>query len=273
MRGFRPGSEGSGGGNTKTPPGPQRITASKKWAFTYNNWSESELAPILKSFDRLAKKYVIGKEVGEQGTPHLQGYVEFIKKERPLECIKSIKIHWEKAKGDEKQNFNYCTKEDKSPFVKGFVVLIDPFLGLNPKDWQKDILRLIERPCKDLRSIHWYWDSKGKIGKTTLAKHICMNHNAILVSGKASDIKYAIGNWVEEKGGIDICIFHFTKTQEEFVSYEAIESIKDGIFFGGKYESKMVMFNSPHIIVFANFKPDTEKMMKDRWKIEDLTGN
>jgi len=100
-----------------------------------------------------------------------------------------------------------------------------------------------------------------------------MNHNAILVSGKASDIKYAIGNWVEEKVVLTYAYSILQKTQEEFVSYEAIESIKDGIFFGGKYESKMVMFNSPHIIVFANFKPDTEKMMKDRWKIEDLTGN
>lgn len=58
---------------------------------------------------------------------------------------------------------------------------------------------------------------------------------------------------------------------ENYVSYEAIESVKDGIFFSGKYESGMTIFNQPHIICFANFAPDIGKMSSDRWKIFELS--
>lgn len=53
----------------------------------------------------------------------------------------------------------------------------------------------------------------------------------------------------------------------EYVSYSALEELKDGIFFSGKYESSMVMTNNLHIFVFANFEPDRSKLSKDRWEI------
>ena len=34
-----------------------------------------------------------------------------------------------------------------------------------------------------------------------------------------------------------------------------------------KYETGMKLFNSPHLIVFSNFYPDTDKLSADRWKI------
>jgi len=46
-----------------------------------------------------------------------------------------------------------------------------------------------------------------------------------------------------------------------------LESIKNGLFFSGKYESTQVVMNSPHLIIFANEPPDKSKMSADRWHI------
>ena len=37
-----------------------------------------------------------------------------------------------------------------------------------------------------------------------------------------------------------------------------------------KYESKPVIRNSPHVIVFANFEPDKSALSEDRWLILNI---
>lgn len=58
-------------------------------------------------------KFVFGKEVGEEGTPHLQGYLE-AKNSVDFDSLKRAfpMIHWEKAKGSKQANLCYCTKEN-----------------------------------------------------------------------------------------------------------------------------------------------------------------
>lgn len=91
--------------------------------------------------------------------------------------------------------------------------------------------------------------------------------NAIYVQGKASDIKAAIVAMAVKP---TIVIFGLPRSMEDYVSYEAIESVKDGIFFSGKYESGMCLFKPPHILIFANFMPDESKLSSDRWRITRL---
>jgi len=61
-----------------------------------------------------------GREMGESGTPHHQGYVEFIKPQR-FSWIKKrlIRAHLESKKGSRTQARDYCFKEDSSPFIYG----------------------------------------------------------------------------------------------------------------------------------------------------------
>lgn len=65
-------------------------------------------------------------------------------------------------------------------------------------------------------------------------------------------------------------IIDLSRSMEDHVPYEAIEDIKNGIFFSGKYESKMIVRNNPIVIIFANFEPDTSKLSKDRWVITKI---
>lgn len=81
----------------------------KFWCFTLNNYSDEEYTDI-QNFN--CNYLIIGKEVGEEGTPHLQGYVEF-KTNHKLDRLKKLsqRIHWEKRRGTSVEASDYCKKD------------------------------------------------------------------------------------------------------------------------------------------------------------------
>lgn len=258
-------NDGTRDGNTRS----SRAPLGKYWCFTLNNWTKEELDHIINKCKKCDTKYVIGEEVGDSGTPHLQGFIEAPNRIRPKEKFGNDRIHWERCKGDKNSNIKYCSKDGKFHTNMCLNIYKDPLENNEMFDWQKRIIDVIKSKPDD-RTIHWFWDEHGNRGKTTLCKHICTNYHAIVVSGAAADIKYGVSKYIEEHGGINIVIFHFVRSQEDRVSYEAIEAIKDGMFFNTKYESNMCIFNSPHVICFANFKPNMEKLSSDRWSVEEI---
>jgi len=254
-------------GNTKTKT---RITASKKWCFTLNNYSESDIrnsGSVVSELKEICNLLIIGNEKGESGTPHLQGYCEFKTKVRPLEMKLHNRIHWEKARGTRDENERYCSKENV--LIKhGFPKMIKIIENLLP--FQTSVVELIlEEP--DDRSVHWYYDYVGGIGKSLLVKLLCYKYNAVVCSGKAADMKYMIIKFNEKNGRFPECvIFDVPRSMKDYLSYSGIEEIKNGCFASSKYECDMVIMNSPHVLVFANDLPEVDKLSKDRWVIHDL---
>lgn len=250
-------------GNTKT-----RVNPARNWCFTWfleEELADGSIGSIIK--DPKVHRYVIGKEIcPTTGRFHLQGYLQFKKKLRPLGLWNNT-IHWELAQGDEWENLVYCTKEDK--YVQNIQQKIkDPMAGLTPYWWQQEIIELLKIEA-DLRSIHWYWEPTGNVGKTVFQKSICINNSDVLiVGGKSADVKYAISEYVKSKNsGPKAVIWNFVRTQENYISYESIEAVKDGIFFSTKFESGQCIYNSPHVIIFANVEPDKSALSNDRWNI------
>lgn len=81
----------------------------RNWVFTVNNWTLSDI----DLFGSLECSYLCyGKEVGESGTPHLQGMVVF-ENPRKLTGMKRIHptAHWEPMKGTFEQAREYCIKD------------------------------------------------------------------------------------------------------------------------------------------------------------------
>lgn len=85
------------------------------WCFTLNNYTTDEQSEFEVSHENVS--YIIyGEEVGENGTPHLQGYIEFVKNTR-ISAIKKLfknnRMHLEKRIGTSQQASDYCRKEGK----------------------------------------------------------------------------------------------------------------------------------------------------------------
>ena len=60
------------------------------------------------------------------------------------------------------------------------------------------------------------------------------------------------------------------RTAAGYVSYSAIEEIKDGMIYSGKYEGGFANIEHPHVIILANFEPEREKLSSDRWNVIEL---
>lgn len=85
------------------------MAIAKNWCFTINNYTDAHVA-VLETFP--STYLVYGKEVGESGTPHLQGYVQMEKKIRLTGLNKLIQgAHWSVARKDAATNIAYCSKE------------------------------------------------------------------------------------------------------------------------------------------------------------------
>lgn len=254
-------------GNTKTS---SRIATSLYWTFTLNNFTELEFEILKNEILKNCLDYRVQEEIGDSGTSHLQGFIHAKKRLRPFEAFSNKNIHWEKARSPSHARA-YCTKDDTAT---GNYILdtVEPLDLIKPdRPWQLEILQLISNK-PDYRHIYWYWDSIGNTGKSAFTKYLCAKHEALCVSGKSSDCKYAIVKWHEEKKKYPkIVIFDIPRTNIDYINYEAIESIKNGCFFSGKYECTQVLMNSPHIIIFANCPPQAFKLSNDRWIITNLS--
>lgn len=84
----------------------------RSWCFTINNYTEEEYETIIINYNEYCY-CIVGKEIGKQGTKHLQGYVYF-KNRRYLEGVKNIigeRAHLEVSRGTPSDNRHYCSKD------------------------------------------------------------------------------------------------------------------------------------------------------------------
>ncbi len=243
------------------------------WCFTLNNYSQDDIHYI--SSNSSIKSYIFQEETGEEGTPHLQGYLAFKSKQR-LSALKKInpKIHWEPCR-DIKASIAYCSKsETRTGKIYANIPYPKPLKCLKYEqlyDWQKNIVDIAKTEPDD-RTIHWVWEEEGNRGKSQLIRYLVIKHNALILSNKASDMKYGCIKYAEKNhsGPEIICINIPRSVDTQYLSYQGIEDIKDATFFSPKYESDMFVMNPPHIFIFSNEYPETEKLSSDRWKVISL---
>lgn len=147
---------------------------SRGWVFTWNNYTLHDLAYL----NDLQCKYLIyGKEVGKQGTPHLQGYIHYHTLKSMAQVVKDMKRnHVEIAKWEDNA-IKYC-KKDGNFFEKGEKPLTAKVKGAKGKEYWDEQLKLI-RDGK-----HEDVDSKLQI---TLARNIDYIYNKYNAKKKLED--------------------------------------------------------------------------------------
>lgn len=120
---------------------------------------------------------------------------------------------------------------------------------------------------QDDRKILWICDYECGAGKSWFGKWLRVNRGAekMRMSTKAINFMYQ---------GSEYVYINIAKSLEEgYVSYTAIEELKDGDMISDKYEGRSILYAPPKVVVFANFYPDTHKMARDRWDIIEEGGH
>lgn len=92
------------------------MSRAKRWVFTLNNYTDDELQAISDYGESGSIEYLVfGREHGDSGTPHLQGYVIFNSAVR-LATVKnrlgSQRLHLEVSRGTPTEAAEYCKKDD-----------------------------------------------------------------------------------------------------------------------------------------------------------------
>ncbi len=248
-------------------------SSSKIWFLTWNSYPE-DWDSMLHDLGHLTK-WCCQEETASSGQKHIQGVLVFSRQVKFSSLFSAIEgAHWEICRNLVSAKA-YCSKlktRTGRTWVHGFrvpLVVRDPLDGKTLYKYQKQIIKIVKGLPHE-RRIYWYWSNKGNIGKSSLCKHLCLKYAAISLGGKVSDAMYAVAKLVSEGKPPTVVVFDVARCQAGKLEYVALEQLKNGCFFSGKYESCQVLLNAPHVIVFANEAPDVNKLSEDRWDITNL---
>lgn len=277
----------------------------KTWMFTLNNYTDAQVE-WCESYSELdaVTRMTVSKEIGESGTPHLQGCITW-KTGKRLAAMKKLlyEAHWEKADSPDDAHAYPC-KADSEMIVqvdkrsKGKRVDLD--------DMAKAILE-----CDTLHEVmlvpgvakYHSWAEKLWTTRPLEAESIAdfrpWQHALYLELLQEPDDRKVI--WYHDEAGgagkttmarhlitmgafycrngktADLCyayanqriiVIDLARSVEGHVNYNVIETLKDGLMFSTKYMSATkVRKGAAHVVVMANFLPDMSKMSVDRWDI------
>jgi len=157
--------------------------------------------------------------------------------------------------------------------LKKSAVVIDEE-DLPKQKWQKDFIQERKLPptAAQRRQVTWYVDEIGNTGKTNLARYLLVTEpNSWFIAkdmGTSRDCATIVQNALAtgwNGHGIILDLPRTAMNHDRMYAY--IEEIKDGLVTSQKYSGKTSVFNKPHLIIFANWKPKCYNLSVDRWDI------
>jgi len=295
-------------------------TRSSRWCFTINNPQPVDHA-LLVRLGASTKYLVFGRETGDSGTFHFQGFVIFqhAKALAPVRAALGGRAHCEIARGNNKQASDYCKKENDyeeygelptgtkgvgatwerfRDYVRALdypptdTELVNEFPGLfaqyydgcqriisllhprvRPVDgdyrlgWQTELRDDLAGTADD-RTITFIVDPDGDKGKTWFVQKFRMTHiekTQVLGAGATKDLAYLL------KESKSIFLFDIPRGNMEFISYNLLESLKNGYIVSTKYQTKEKWWTeNNHVVVFCNEYPDQSKLSEDRFDIRTI---
>ena len=101
---------------------PVTMSFAKRWCFTLNNYTDEDTNRVREAFNNENCVFaIVGREIGENGTPHLQGFIH-LRNKKTFRALKSIlpSAHIELARGTDVENQLYCKKDNHILFEIGF---------------------------------------------------------------------------------------------------------------------------------------------------------
>lgn len=215
------------------------MSRKKVWCFTLNNYNEGDVENF-QAWDEV-RYLVIGKEIGENGTPHLQGYVE-LNRALTMAHLKAFnqRVHWEPRRGSAKQASDYC-KKDGDYIEVGEISQAGArtdISAIKTRIKNKESLVTILEDCTNFqqmkcaqllaglqplshayapKEVHWFYGSTGT-GKTRTAMEACPEGNTWHSNGT--------GQWFDGYYGQEYVIFDEFRAKN--YSYDLMLKLLDG---------------------------------------------
>jgi len=242
------------------------------WCFTLNNHGEEDYKLIESMKEKDLFKYIVfGRETGEEGTPHLQGYV-YLKLKKALAGVRKMlpRAHWEPQRGNFTQAIEYCKKdgdffedgeppvdqkekgkrgreyweEQKSLAKRGKLDDVDPQLFVTHygalRAIQKDFAPMPD-PLDDTCG-YWYYGETG-MGKSHAARAECPEHY----------LKMCNKWWDGYQGEDDVIIEDFDKAHSVLGHHLKIWA--DKYPFPAEIKGGKINIRPKKIIITSNYSP------------------
>lgn len=145
--------------------------------------------------------------------------------------------------------------------------------------WQ-DVTDEILSSTPDDRTIYWFFSHLGNTGKSIYGKHKKREspQDILLVTqfNGGANAANLVSNELDNGWTGHAVILNLSRVQEFHEIYAPIESIKDGVITNTKFMAKTCIFDSPHMICFANYPPHLVNkegrvnLSLDRWCIYEI---
>lgn len=233
--------------------------------WTLNNYTDADIEAIK---DWPARYTIFGKEVGENGTPHLQGYTELSRLSR-LSALKKLneRIHWEARMGTQKQAREYCMKDGDYTEIGEMreqgkrndlqaitqlainkeidiheVAMTYPAAYARYSRGIENLRQLCYKPRTTQPNVYWRWGLAG-VGKTRYCIEAHPNHY----------IKDGTQWWNGYCQQEAIIIDDFDGKWP----YRDLLRLLDRYQYQGQTKGGYIHINSPYIYITCEFPPDT----------------
>lgn len=243
-----------------------------KWydgTFFYSEgWTMKEIIDIATP---LCDRFVVGDEIGEGGTPHLQCRFVF----KTEKTIQTLRNQFGAKKGHEVhftpthvRDFNYCEKEGR--FYRSWEGPISKFVDLALRPWQEDFIKKFK--ATDDRTVLVVYDPYGNNGKTWLSKFMQATRQAQYVPplSEAQDLMaFALE---KQAHGYVFDMPRSDTIKQKKGMWSAVEQIKNGYLYDKRYKYRDTWTEPPKVAVFCNDLPEPNLLSFDRWQVYKLGG-
>ena len=293
-----------GEGNTTTPSFSQDneicnkgfdYKPAKHHIVTIFNYTPEEIKFLCSKNEELCENTVLEDWIFEKelcpttNKPHLQCAFKFYDKKRinqyygkQFEGKWSVRVMAKHAKWEDQ--LWYCSKDardlqdDSLLFSRSYKVPVQLKILKEEQlySWQKSFIEKTFEPVDD-RTINILIDPKTCNGKTQIMKYCAKKYKYIFFEeAEKADIAFSLVS--KKKKGIDLnrkqtFIFDIAKGQTKKLDISILEKLKDGAIFSSKYECDELLYNSPHIWVFCNEKPNGDYSRENVWRLWTINNN
>lgn len=217
--------------------------------------------------DNDIKKWIIAKEVGNDGYKHWQIRLTSRYTWQEMKEKFGEKAHIEEASND----FNYERKEGNFVSSSDTRQVLSTRYGTLRQN-QKRILDNVDNQSD--REIDVIVDRFGNTGKSWLARYLYEKGIGFYVPptiNTSQQIIQFVTSGYNSEPIIVIDIPRSTKWSANL--YVTMETIKDGLVYDARYHTTTKDIYGVKLLVFCNTAPNLSKLSQDRWRLYDWEGN